>query len=279
MRPNQTQISETLSEIDEFSKNGKIKEALSLIISSGRYFKYLREKQNNSSFQIPQLLLIGPARTGTTWIKSLLIRHPDILMFRGEPNVLWGISRGNLMNALQFYANHTKINTTDSSICIISEKSPGYISLPDEDIKFLSKINPDMKIITGKRNETIRMWSFIKHRMSVLKFSGTWKQFATIHQPEIVQELKSGNVDEHLKKWKTYYNYSQIYTVNFSDILNIPEILLNEILMHINARPLSELSQNEQDSIKSKINLNPNPTNNINPPDGFDEFISDLLTG
>lgn len=183
------------------------------------------------------------------------------------------------MNALQFYANHTKINTTDSSICIISEKSPGYISLPDEDIKFLSKINPDMKIITGKRNETIRMWSFIKHRMSVLKFSGTWKQFATIHQPEIVQELKSGNVDEHLKKWKTYYNYSQIYTVNFSDILNIPEILLNEILMHINARPLSELSQNEQDSIKSKINLNPNPTNNINPPDGFDEFISDLLTG
>ena len=145
MSLDQQRASDILSQIDELARYGKLYEAVSSAKNHTTTFEYLRSHNNTLSFRIPNLLIIGPARTGTTWIKSTLSRHPDIIMFPGEPNILWGISAGNLANSLQLYAQQrTSKNSRHKRIT--AEKSPGYIALPDSDICMLSAINPKIKI-------------------------------------------------------------------------------------------------------------------------------------
>jgi hypothetical protein len=116
--------------------------------------------------RLPDFVIIGAQKSGTTWLARGLAQHPQVFMPSSELHYFdkaWNHSRG-----LEWYARHFEGASQDQ---VVGEKSPDYLwvggqgaegHLPDVH-RNLHRELPDAKLIVMLRDPVARAVSAAKH--------------------------------------------------------------------------------------------------------------------
>ncbi len=167
---------------------------------------------------LPNFLIIGAAKSATTWLTYCLGRHPDIYVYNEE---IFYFSR-YYSKGLEWYERHFRAVKNE---LFIGEHSNDY--LPNQDaLVRIKKLIPDVKLLVSLRNPTERAYSaycmhFEKGRLT--------DNIDAYLDPEGIQDLNGINVLRtglyaiYLKRYFNHFDQSQIKLLIYDDLLKSPQ--------------------------------------------------------
>lgn len=169
----------------------------------------------------PNFLIIGPAKTATTWLMRALGDHPEVYMHQKEVRYFSFNSDKNE----QWYKQHFPDENTFKAV---GEKSPSYLmyAAPED----IYTYNKDVKLITILRNPVERAYS---HYCMFLKANKVGED------PD--KEIKKGSrfVDEgfyykYLSSYLKIFDEKQLQILFYADLKNDPEAFLESVFSFLN---------------------------------------------
>lgn len=248
-----TKLITSLENIEQLVKNSNWNMATEEAkILRSNFGPHLRHELLTHGLCIPNLLLAGPARTATTWLRGALGKHPNIRVALDEPHILFDLANGNLVKCLSRYSKPGLWRGKPKHDQILCEKSPSYICLPDNCIRLLGALFPETKIILGQRDEISRLWSAIHHLMAHFEFHGDWQSFCHDYSFEIRHQIDSGRTDHHFQRWRSVFPNGNILVVSFCCISDDPRTVINRALRLAGARQIDELPDHERSGIERR---------------------------
>ena len=116
---------------------------------------------------LPNLLIVGAAKSGTTSLHNYLKQHSDIFMSdHKEPHFFINneIGTNRIPNGISKYDDYIALFKNSESYKYRGESSTMYLQFPDISIKNINKyLNDDVKIIIMLRNPVERAFSGYQH--------------------------------------------------------------------------------------------------------------------
>jgi hypothetical protein len=131
---------------------------------------------------LPDLIVIGAAKCGTTSLHEYLDEHPEISMSR-EKELHFFVDRKNWGRGLAWYESQF-----DASAPVRGESSPGYSAYPlyTGVAERMARVVPDVKLVYLVRDPVERVVSHYTHR--------------TVNWPEM-GTLAEALADPHVREW------------------------------------------------------------------------------
>ncbi|MEQ8816567.1 MAG: sulfotransferase [Thalassobaculum sp.] len=197
----------------------------------------------------PDIIVGGPPRTASTWLRGVLGKHPNVTVAKNEINSLHSIECGDLVSTLTIYSNQNTWKNTKSPPQLYCDKSPSYASMSENNIMMIHALFPNTKIILCKRNESDRLWSAIHHRMRQVNFIGNWIEFCTSDPYFIKTQLIDGHIDSHIVRWTSIFSNNNIIIIEYNDICNSPISSVNFVLNRLDIASIDELPKSQQTGI------------------------------
>ena len=116
---------------------------------------------------LPNLLIVGAAKSGTTSLHNYLKQHSDIFMSdHKEPHFFINneIGTNRIPNGISKYDDYIALFKNSESYKYRGESSTMYLQFPDISIKNINKyLNDDVKVIIMLRNPIERAFSGYQH--------------------------------------------------------------------------------------------------------------------
>ena len=123
----------------------------------------------DKNINLPNLLIVGAAKCGTTSLHNYLKQHPDIFMSKQkEPHFLINsdIGEDRIHKAITVLEDYEDLFKTDSIYKYKGESSVMYLAFPEFSIKNIKKyLDPDVKIIIMLRNPVERAFAGYLHNL------------------------------------------------------------------------------------------------------------------
>jgi hypothetical protein len=176
----------------------------------------------------PNFLVIGAAKSGSTWLHICLSEHPEIFLPKAKE--IHYFSYENLFaQGVNWYEDFFKPVTTEKAI---GEISNSY--LPSETAaQRIYEYNPDLKLICILRNPIERAYS---HYCMDLR-TGIANQDMNIGLGPESPYVKWGLYNEQLKYYRDRFGDDRIKVLLFDDLSRQPEVLLREVYTHLQVDP------------------------------------------
>ena len=184
------------------------------------------------SLCLPDFIIIGAQKAGTTWLKKNIEHHPEIFM-----PVRMDISDPTEMRyfdkyfheSLRFYSSFFRPGMDKMK----GEKSPNYCTLPLDRIRFIRAIMPDVRLILMMRNPIERAWSHAV--MNLVKLSRrNIKDVSEAHfQRHFMRSRFRGDYPTIISNWLSVFPPEQLYVGFFEDITQSPTQLLTEVFAYL----------------------------------------------
>ena len=239
----------------------------------------------------PDFLIIGPQRSGTSWLNRNLSYHPQVWPTPIKELHYFNAGMISSNEHLYRYSRHikfraykilTQILKADKTLFgdlkwdlhyflgkrnddwyvnlfrpipgqVAGEATPSYAILGIDEIKKIKRINPQIKLIYLMRNPMERSWS------SVTKFLAKKKKriLAEIPDEEIYQKLNSSEVTirsnhiQSLENWESQFGNNQLTIEFFEEIVINPTELIIRIFKFLE---ITESDEFISSSIKEKVN-------------------------
>lgn len=231
-----------------------------------------RENLEPGSYEFPDFLLIGPQRTGTSWLRENLSFHPEIFMPSKKElyffNKLITKSGSNYTSdRLEWYSeqfnprfsdivkqnasylkNTRNIHSLDLSLkklfapCRKGEATASYAVMRESLIEEIKILNPDIRAIMLIRNPIERAWSHAKKdllrqtnkTLDEVSFDEFMKFYSKDYQ------LRCGRYSEIIKKWDLIIGKNNLFIGIYDDIGTRPEDLLRKIFNFLGVSDRSE---------------------------------------
>lgn len=238
-----------------------------------------------NNLKLPDFMIVGAAKSGTTSLYYYLKQHPYIYMpKRKEP---WFFSSKNyskrtgVVNTLEEYA---KLFENAKEYQLIGEASVSYLCTYEETIKNIKEIykekTKDIKIIIVLRNPIERIFS--RYMM--------FKRDNWINNESFLENVLNENKykerfywDENYIECSMYYNQVKAYLENFENVLCLPyedlrdnlDDTIKQIFSFLNLKHINintETKFNVSGIPKNKIIHNIMHTDNL-----FKDFVKNLL--
>ena len=238
------------------------------IIDKLKYIKITNDKTDISQF--PNFLVLGPQRTGTTWLSENLRLHPEV--FFTEPKEIFFFNTLNNINhplyqsnELAWYLNFFKTNFQElfkKNLIFILKYREFYrpkirgegtacnATLPKSIIQEIVALNPDIKCILMIRNPVKRAWAHAKKDL----LNRTERNLEEVSDSEFEKffrqkyQLSCGNYTTIINNWTTYLKNGNLFIGTFDEIAEAPKELLLRVFDFL------EISTNPKyvDNVKSK---------------------------
>lgn len=227
----------------------------------------------------PDFLILGPQRTGTTWLAENLRKHPEVLM--SYPKEIYYLSRLN-GNKKSFYTEkliksfelkkikliwksflqfvyvdiyRTKYYTKDDIRWYLSffkvpstsfynkknkflnrivrgEATATNITIDEDIIHEITKINPDLKCIIIVRHPVSRAWSHAK--MSLMRNKLKNLEDITIESINNYvaskYQKKCGAYCHNIDKWNHYIKQNNLLLLSFNKLKSKPQETMQRVL-------------------------------------------------
>jgi hypothetical protein len=131
---------------------------------------------------LPNLIVIGAAKCGTTSLHAYLDEHPEIAMSR-EKELHFFVDRKNWGRGIEWYEAQF-----DASAPVRGESSPGYSAYPlyEGVAERMARVVPDVKLVYLVRDPVERVVSHYTHR------TVNWPEMGTIEE---------ALADPHVREW------------------------------------------------------------------------------
>lgn len=198
---------------------------------------------------LPNFIIAGPPKSGTTSLQFYLDKHPDIYV-KGEAHFF----NKNYKKGLEWYEAYFKNYQNEKAI---GEKSPSYFYSKDVPSRIKKHI-PDVKLLFIFRDPIKRAYSQYWHNVRhATEKAGTFEiavdnELKDMDNDEYIY-LKISNYIMHLKRWGEYFSKSKMF---FLTLENLNKDVLYEILEFLNVDPnfnFGELKKfNVGGSVRSK---------------------------
>jgi len=197
--------------------------------------------------QFPDFMLVGPQRTGTTWLWTNLLYHPHICInYPKETCYFSNLEKSNEFSETDFlrYLDHFNLKSWLSilkkvhaslffnksmNIKHYGEASATYSVLNENTIRLIRDFNPNMKIIITIRNPVERALSNIRLDHYGSKPSAAVKEEDVIRFIDNDYQVKCGFYSKNIERWQRHLGEKNVLLINFDDIKNNPDVVLSKV--------------------------------------------------
>ncbi len=210
---------------------------------------------------LPNFLIIGAQKAGTTWLAYQLERHPEIYLPKEEIHYF---DKGfNYSKGLNWYEKHFESVTVEKAI---GEKTPEYLWANgrgwEDHIshvhKNLAETLPNARLIITLRNPVDRAISAINHiirsqRISPLHDINELLVGKKQHLVEGYGVIQKGMYYEQLLEYQRLYPEEQTLILIFEEMINSPRITLEKVCDFLEVSKNEALVRENKEINKSKF--------------------------
>lgn len=180
---------------------------------------------------LPNFLLIGPGRSGSTWITKSLSAHPDIFIPRRKSTRYF--SR-NYDKGVDWYQSLFRGHSGEKAI---GEASVGYLPCPEAPAR-IRELLPDVKMIATLRHPVDRSYSSYG-RLTALAKKGELN-YGISYEEKIKMTprlLVEGLYAKHLEHYFRVFPREQILILFYEDMKSNPARFLRSIYDFLEVAP------------------------------------------
>ena len=229
---------------------------------------------------LPDIIIFGVSRSGTTSLYQYLSQHPNI-----EPSVVkeprffdMYFDRGINWYRMNFPSKWQKFTFTNfkHKKFITGEASGAYLQNPHAP-KRIHNLNPDMKLILLLRNPVDRAFSHYIRKMKNGSEKLSFEEVIEKEQTRIAGEQEKMEKDEkyysaiyhslayittglyavRLKRWLKYFSMKQILVLENGEFLRDPEKVYNQAIEFLSLPKWNLQSYKKFSKQKLSIDMNP----------------------
>ena len=196
----------------------------------------------DKNINLPNLLIVGAAKCGTTSLHNYLKQHPDIFMSKQkEPHFLINsdIGEDRIHKAITVLEDYEDMFKTDSIYKYKGESSVMYLAFPEFSIKNIKKyLDPDVKIIIMLRNPVERAFAGYLHNLRYnpsenLSFEEVFeKSEARYYQERDItpdtRYLHVGNYYSQVESFMSMFN-DNVLVIMYEDYVNNIDLCLANV--------------------------------------------------
>jgi hypothetical protein len=240
-----------------------VKDLLDLY-STVEKWPYLLGIRSTANLYLPDFLVIGAQKAGTSWIYENLCCHPELYL--PETKELHYFD-SFFYRSLKSYS----LNFESGGLNVKGEITPEYSIIPLRRIRFVRSIMPDLKLIFFMRNPVDRAWS--QALMNIVR--NPQRNIREVEDSEFFAHFKHsrsvmrGDYLTTLDKWLNQFPPEQMHIGFFEDIVNSPKETLCEIFWYLGVS-----SDVDWDSFPYNKVVNSNPK--IPMPEKYKVFLQDM---
>jgi hypothetical protein len=192
---------------------------------------------------LPNFLVIGVERSGTSWLHQQLSFHPNIYMTK-QPKEVHFFDR-YYQRGLSWYQKFFPVSKNSFQYLCLGESTPGYIYYPEVPARIYQNI-PNCKLIAILRNPVDRAYS--KYQLAIRNY-GENRSFEEYlkDNPEV---FARGLYSEQIKRYLEYFSLDNFLILIFEEVMDNPKLYLDKIANFLSV----DSSEFQKDCIKEKIN-------------------------
>lgn len=195
--------------------------------------------------RLPQFLIIGAQKAGTTWMHAMLGEHPDVFM--PTPKELHFFDqRRNYDKGLDWYADHYREAPAGATL---GEATPNYLwasdhlrrpwarkhfdagwkhSIPE---RVRARLGGELPLLVMLREPVARAVSAFYHHVRVEGRMDPDATFARNAQTWGIAHM--GFYAAHLERWYEVYPPEQLKVMIFEEVMQRPQQTVDEVCDHI----------------------------------------------
>lgn len=215
-------------------------------------FKFRLQLLTEGHHDLPDFLIIGAQKCGTTSLYQYLIQHPQVLSSFTKEIKYFDL---NSDKPIGWYKSHFPTTSHSSSRLITGEATPDYIFFPEIAEK-IAQVMPNIKLIAIFRNPTERAYS--QYKYSIWRgFEFDTFEYAIANEPERLRAAKEecqqqgtplsscivyrensyiqrGLYSLQIKPWLDVFPQEQFLFLSTEDLQQHPERTLKKITCFLN---------------------------------------------
>ena len=195
------------------------------------YFAF--QNQNEQTNLFPDFIGIGAQKSATSWLDSVLRKHPDFTLPHGRKELHYFDSETR--KGMQWYLWHFRNAGPDS---IKGEITPAYSMLSLATIREIKAINPNLKIILLLRNPIERAWSMavmdIIQRCDEPLTANDWNRVHA-HLKSSASRAR-GNYSKILKRWWAEFGDDSVFVGFYEEIEKCPAQFIERLILFLGGR-------------------------------------------
>lgn len=254
--------------------------------------RYVRSAVGVDLSRFPDFLIVGPQRTGTTWLHAQLRFHPQVLL--SEPKELFFFSRikerppgkfqsDSLEWYLRFFRDRWPWWFYKTWIClrrygelyrplVRGEATASYAALDADVIQDIVLLNPQIKAILMVRDPIDRAWSHAKKDLA----RNRGRSLAEVDPREIEDFLRSpyqmrcAQYVDNIRRWAAALQPGHLFVGLFDDIARRPEELLLDVMRFLGVRASPRY-------VRKDAAARVNPTPRVGIPPRYRELLAEIL--
>jgi hypothetical protein len=258
-----------------------------------RRLNYVQASSADADLHLfPDFLIIGPQRTGSTWLHANLREHPQVML--AEPKELFFFSRlatpdhpgfrsADLNHYLSFFRETRGRIVLKHLHClwrygegyrplVRGEATASYAALEPAVIADVATLNPEIKAIMLLRDPIDRAWSHAKKDLARKKRRGIDQVPATelerfFRDP---YQLRCASYVDNYDHWAAALKPGNLFVGLFEAIRLQPENLLLDVMSFLGVKRDSRY-------VGSSARTTVNPTSGEQIPERYRRFLEDLL--
>jgi len=185
---------------------------------------------------LPSFFVIGPPRTGTTWLYEIL-RERTLLP---APTKETRFFDTHFHRGMEWYRAHFPSSATD---CRIGEIAPTYFASTEASER-IAEVLPRAKVVCVFRNPVERVMSLYKVKCAYGLIPWTFEQ-AMVRDPEM---LESSRYATKLKAWQRTLGKDRVLAMVYDDLRDQPQSFLDTLVDFIGV-PRFELTELQTRSV------------------------------
>src|SRR5581483_7480972 len=166
--------------------------------------------------RLPDFFLVGPPRTGTTWVHSVLGRHALLPMAKETRFFDLHFHRG-----LDWYRAHYPNLSSDRAM---GEVAPTYFACAKARERIALTV-PSAKIVCNFRDPVQRIVSLYRLKRAYGMIPWTLEQAIT-RDPELIE---SGRYATNFKAWRSSFGASQVLVTIYEDLCTQPQAYVDTV--------------------------------------------------
>jgi hypothetical protein len=174
---------------------------------------------------LPTFFVVGPPRTGTTWLHEVLKNRVNLPGIKETRFFDFNFHYGMAWYRAQFQT------AMSMSGLPIGEIAPTYfVSSPAR--KRIAEFVPAAKIVCVFRNPVERLLSLYRLKIAYGMIPWNFDQ-ALIHDPEL---MESGRYATNLKAWRLAFGEDQVLATFYDDLRDEPQSFMDQVVDFIGVR-------------------------------------------
>lgn len=202
---------------------------LKATVSAVEKWLYLQGVLRPDPSLLPRFLGIGVRKSGTTWLYENFHAHPEVDAGVRKSHHYFD---KNFHDPLRGYLRNFASDADDD--LARGEVTTDYAFMPEQRIRFLRRVMPEVRLVLLLRNPVEREWSLVVHHAVKhgIPIEGLTDDLV-IPFLEKSKTLRRGGYSGVIERWHSIFPPEQLFVGFYEDIAQRPRWLLTRVFEHI----------------------------------------------